>query len=338
MSLLVSIDGQPIPGIIKAEVTSTNYFCSDSFSLVFAAGPPPLVDIDTWSNLATGTVELSQSTSPGVAPAFIMTGQVDTIVADVGFQNVVLEGRDLSARLVDSYVQQDFVNQTASEVVTTIGSQYNLNCEVTPTLGNVGRYFGDGYTRLSLGDFSRIRSNWDLIVELAREDNFDVFVSGSTLFYQPVIGTLESALELTRSDVSVLRLTRRMTSGFNISVRVQSWNSQQESAYNSTGMLDGAQLTSVAPASQGYLFSSSNLTSAQADAYAQRYAREVSRLQTTLHIVMPGIPILFPRTLICLVGCGSSIDGLYQVDAVERHFCAISGTSQTIRAVSWPVL
>jgi phage protein D len=239
---------------------------------------------------------------------------------------------------VDSYLQQDFVNQTASEVVTTIASQYDLICQVTPTQGAVGRYFGDGYTRLSLGDFSRIRSNWDLIVELARESNFDVFVNGTTLFYQPVVNILDSAIELTPGDVSLLRVTRKVSSSSNSEVRVQSWNAQQQSSYTSSGVLDETGVAMGGSTSQSYLFSSPNLTSSQADAYAQRYAREVGRLQTVLHIEMPSRPTFSPRTLIQLVGCGASIDGLYHVDSVERHFSAVFGTSQTIRAVSWPIV
>ncbi len=337
MAVLVAIDGQPIPGLIKAEVISTNYFCANSFSLVFAAGPPPLLDINSWSRLANGTFQISGSTRPNPTPSWIMTGQADTFVVDAGVQTILIEGRDLSACLVDSYVQQDFVNQTASEVVTTIGGQYNLDCKVTPTQGNVGRYFGDGYTRISLGNFSRIRSNWDLIVELAREENFDVFVSGSTLFYQPVVGDLDCAQDLTMADVSVLRLVRKILSSSSNEVRVQSWNAQHQSAYSSTSPPDGISSSAAGSTSQSYLFLSSNLTSSQADAYAQRYAREVGRLQTILHIDMPSAPTLYPRTLIRPVGFSATIDGLYHVDSVERRYSATSGTSQTIRAVSWPV-
>ena len=113
--------------------------------------------------------------------------------------------------MIDAYRQQDFVNQTASEVVSSIAQYHGLTPVVTATSGSVGRYYGDGFTRLSLGQFSRIRSDWDLVVELARENGFDVFVQGATLYFQPANPMNAMPVHLALQEVKTIRFQQALT-------------------------------------------------------------------------------------------------------------------------------
>ena len=337
MDLQLTIDGEAVRGLMKASISSTNYYCADTFRLLVAAGAPPLRSIDDWVTLANGLIALSQTTDHQGAMFGLISGFADSIIVDPGVQTVLIEGRDLTARLIDSYTQQVFVNQTASEVVTSIAAQNGLICEATPTQGNVGRYFGDGYTRLSLGEFSKFRSNWDLIVELARQSSFDVYVSGSTLYYQPTVGVFTTALGLTPADVSAIRIQRNQPVRDVIGVKVQSWNSSQQSVYDSVSTDSGNTTDSAVDPVRppNYLFSASNLTSAQVDVFSAMYMNEVGRLQTVLNFEMPMRRVLTPRTLVRLMNCSSTSDGLYHIDAVERHYTTTSGSTQAVRAVLW---
>ena len=83
----------------------------------------------------------------------LITGMVDTIHVDPIHGTVGIDGRDMSASLIDSYRQQDFVNHTASEIVTSIAQSHGLQPVVTSTQGITGRYYNDGYTKLSIGQF-----------------------------------------------------------------------------------------------------------------------------------------------------------------------------------------
>ena len=149
--------------------------------------------------------------------------------------------------MVDSYQQGDFVNQTASEVVATIANRHGLGAVVTPTLGFIGRYYGDGYTRLSTGQFSRLRSDWDLVVELARENQFDVFVEGTQLFFQPASPIPAVLTPITPGMVQSLRFNRSLTVASSATARVQSWNSQTMACYDSGA--GAAASLAVSPAS-----------------------------------------------------------------------------------------
>jgi phage protein D len=319
-----------VAGLLQASVTSTNHFSADSYSISLATGASLLSDILEWSTLSSGNVEISTGLYPEPAYQNLITGTIDNVQLDPILGTVAIEGRDLSASLVDSYRQSDFVNQTASEIVAAIANAHGLSAVVTPTSGNIGRYYGDGYTRLSTGQFTRLRSDWDLVVELARECGFDAYVAGQVLYFAPSATIPAVFIPITPADVQTMRFERALAIASGAAARVQAWNSQAMTAYDS----GASGQSSTGAAGQPYLFSASNLTSAQVEQSAARYSAEINRLQTTLLLEMPWNLALNPRTGVMLTGTGTALDGPYVVDSVERHFSTISGSRQTVRAAS----
>ena len=183
----VSLNGEPLQGLLRASITSTNCFSADSYSLTFAMNAGGQEGIGFWSVVSEAFVEVRAVTSNTYGPRYqrLITGMADSIHIDPVRSTVAVEGRDLSASMIDSYRQQDFVNQTASEIVATIASYHDLLPLVVPTFGNIGRYYADGYTKVSLGQFSQFRSDWDLVVQLARQNDYDIFVEDRSLYFQP---------------------------------------------------------------------------------------------------------------------------------------------------------
>src|ERR1700761_1189104 len=182
----VTINREFVSGLLRASITTTNRFSADTYALTMAIDNGSPENVSFWSNLAAGLVDVVAvtSTPSGEIYQSLITGMIDTLHVDPIQRIVGLEGRDLSSSMIDCYRQQDFVNQTASEIVAAIAQYHNLQPIVTPTSGNVGRYYSDGYTKLSLGQFSRLQSDWDLVVQLARQNDFDVFVQGQSLYFQ----------------------------------------------------------------------------------------------------------------------------------------------------------
>jgi len=163
MGLQVCIDGSAVEGLLQATFASNNYFSSDSFSLTLACGQPPMNSLTDWSQLSSTYVEVSYSGSNRADPITIITGMADSLVTDPILGTTSLEGRDLSAGLIDSYPQRNFANQTASEIVEALATQQGLSPEVTLTWDNIGRYFGDGYKGFRLVNFrnsGRTRISW----------------------------------------------------------------------------------------------------------------------------------------------------------------------------------
>ncbi len=324
----VTIDGTPIYGLLRASIVATNSFCADTYGLTFAIGGQPQNNIGFWSSLTSGIVAVSAvQTSPyGLISNPLITGVIDQIGIDPVHGVATVEGRDLSGRLVDCYRQQDFVNQTASEIVATIAQYHGLPPQVAATEGNVGRYYADGYTKLSLGQYSRLQSDWDLIVELAREAAFDVYVQGTSLYFQPQTAPTGVPIGLSLSEVQGLFVERNVNVSLNATAQVQSWNSRDMASYSSLPN----QQTSTG--SLPFLFSGSNYTSQQVTDSMSQYSTELTRLATTLRIEMPWNPALTPRTVILLNGTNSVLDRAYRIDTVESRLSGSSGSEQTIFA------
>jgi hypothetical protein len=77
------------------------------------------------------------------------------------------------------------------------------------------------------------------------------------------------------------------------------------------------------------------LTAEQADAKAAMYIREVCRLGSQIRIQMPWNLNINPRRIISVAGSGTSFDGWYTVDFVERLFSTTSGAIQSVLATVW---
>jgi hypothetical protein len=338
LRVLVSLNGDRIPGLLRASITTTNHFSADTYALTFALDTNSPADLDFWAILSSGLIELTAVITSVDGPIYqgLITGMIDTVHIDPIQGIVAVEGRDLSSTMIDSYRQQDFVNQTASEVVATIAQYHNLNPVVAPTSGTIGRYYSDGYTRLSLGQFSRLQSDWDLVVQLARENNFDIFVEGQSLYFQPSGGPDQAFLQVSLRDVQSVRIERNLGISADIAAKVQSWSSQNMVAYDSSNPGDSALPTAepTAPTqSSSFLFSGSNYTSSQASDAAARYVTELGRLRTVLNFTMPWDLSLVPRVACLFLGTQSGLDTFYLIDSVERQYSSVSGSKQQVRAV-----
>ncbi len=330
-----SINGDQISGLLRAAIATTNCFSADTYSLTFAINAEASDNIDFWSTISAAYVEVTAVllSSDGSASQSLITGMADTIHVDPIQGTVAVEGRDLSSSMIDLYRQQDFVNQTASEVVSAIAQYHNLQPVVTSTSGMVGRYYSDSYTKLSLGQCSRLQSDWDVVVQLARQNNFDVFVQGQSLYFQPAGELMSAPVLVSIYDVRSMRFERNLGIGTNATAMVQSWNSQNMAAYRSNNV-DQSTIENQGSSAPNlpFLFSGSNYTSQQVSDLTGQYAAELARLGTVLHIDMPWNLALSPRTIILLSDTHSTLDTTYQIDSIERRYSSTSGSTQTIRA------
>ena len=320
----IAINGSAVEGLLHASIVSSNCFSSDSFSITFAMGRYPLSSITFWSTLSSAIIDVSVAAASNCIPQELVSGPIDMVHIDPINRVVSIEGRYLSSRLIDSYRQQDFVNQTASEVVSAIAVHHGLNPVVTATSANVGRYYGDGYTRLSLGQFSRLRSDWDVVVQLARENSFDVFVQGQSLFFRPSLSNA-TPVRISFGDLKSIRFEQALTGSSETTARIQSWNSQMMESYDS-------QLTSASATSQPFLFSEANFTAEQVTASSSRYSAELGRLGLVLQMEMPWLLQLSPRDLILIDETGTPLDAIYRIDSLERHYSTTAGSTQIVRA------
>ena len=328
-------NGQVLTGALEAEVISNNYYASDRFTATVALGPDPWAGAEFWAANSHILVDVQFSLDGGASFTSLVQGAVDNISFDPNAGLVHLDGRDLTAGLIESRTQETFANRTASEIASLLAQRHNLTPCVSPTSTPVGRYYQSEHERITLDQFSRTTTEWDLLVFLARQESFDLFVQGSALYFQPAAQPTGPTLALTPQDVLDLRLSRSLTLARDIEVIVRSWNSRENMGLAqqlTASCLDTAGPSNAPP--QRYVFVRPNLTADDAARFAQRMITELTRHERSISISMPGELTLTPRSMIAIQGTGTDFDQTYYVDVIERRLRQNGGLIEHVLAHS----
>ena len=197
---------------------------------------------------------------------------------------------------------------------------------MAPTSTPVGRYYQSEHDQVTLDQFSRATTEWDLLVFLAQHEGFDVWVAGNALYFQPGAAQLASR-SLLPSDCIELRMERALTLAGDVEVVVKSWNSRQQSEVVQVASRPGSG-SGAAGSSQRYVYVRPNLLPDQALQLAQRILADVSCHERVVRATMPGDVVLSPRSFVSLQGTGTDFDQVYQVAEVEREFSLARGFVQ----------
>ena len=336
--LRILANGVPLPGVIHAEVFSNNHYAADRFSAGIALGADPWGSSSSWSSAPDILLDIQFSLDAGASFKSLIIGAVDSVSIDPVIGQIRLDGRDLTAPLIETRTQETFSNQTASEIAIILANRHNLTPVVTNTTSPVGRYYQNEHDRITLGLFSRATTEWDLLVFLAQQEGFDVFVTGTDLHFQPADPTPDVIQPMHVNDLINIRLERSLTLARDIEVVVKSWNSRNQSAFTQTaraarrsGGGEQANASRLGPP-QRYVFVRPNLSQEDALKLAQQKLVELTRHERVLQATMPGELTLSPRSLLTLAGTGTAFDQTYFVDTIDRSINFDTGFTQHIRA------
>jgi prophage tail gpP-like protein len=332
----VLVNGAPLSGVIEADVQSNNHYAADRFRVRSAVGSAPSFDAAFWSGATNVLLDVGMSLDGGATRVSLIQGLADQI--DIDFHRGVLhvEGRDLAAALIEASTQETFANRTSSEIASILAARHGLSADVTPTTTLVGRYYSDDHESITLGQFSRATTEWDLLVFLARQEQFDVYVRGTTLSFAPQSATRTGSLTLSAGDLIGLRGERALNLERDIEVTIKSWNAFQQRAFTQTARSqDGPPAQAGLPGkARSFVYVVPNLTTDQAIRLADQRLAELARHRRTVTLTMPGELALTPRDTIALDGTLTEFDGLYRPDAIDRQLSADGGFVQTVRATS----
>jgi hypothetical protein len=323
--------GLALPGCSGASITSTNNYTGDTFNATFAtdlrasgAGSP------MWWSSQDGViqVDVQMGLVPPGAPeseavwTTMLSGVVDRISCDPMQGTISIDGRDLTALLRDSSPGAYDINQTSSELVTKLATMNGLTPVVTATTAMVGRYFQIDHALTGLSDAHHIANQWDAVVELARFEGFDAFVSGNELHFQPpadeasdpwVVNVVQDPQSgVLRGNVEGLQLQRAQHIAKGVKVRVLSWHSKNGRATTVTVGSGGS-------SAQVYTVIRPGLTPDQAATMANRYLVEITRHERTISGSTPGDMLLTPRVVMALQGTGTGFDQPYYPVSVTRR-------------------
>lgn len=333
---VLSADRQ-IPNAISAEIISNNHYAADRFNLTLGV---TAAEAAIWASTDEILLDV-QITTDGQDWTSLVQGEVDQLHIDPRTGIMHVEGRDLTSRFIETRTQETFANQTSSDIAHTLAARQGLTANVTATTTPVGVYWQLEHDRITLDSFSRAITEWDLLVTLAGHEGFDVWVSGTSLNFQPAQAeTGPSTILRLRpttagpSNLVSLQLERSLALARDIEVTVKSWNSRQANAFTQTARVrrtSGAGGTSSSRP-QRYVYVVPNLTPDAALKFAQTKLAELSRHERVIHAEMPGDLVLTPRQQVLLDGTATDFDQIYWIDEITRRIDQSHGFTQLLRA------
>jgi phage protein D len=269
----------------------------------------------------------------------LFVGRGDSLVYDKLSRGIRIDGRDLSAGLQDSPSNDVFPNVTSSEIVTQVALRHALIPMATQTMNPVGRYYHDETCQISYSQFNRITTEWDLLTFLARCENFDLFVRGRQLFFQPATPISPPMFSIRPENLITLRLKRYLQMSGDIAVTVKSWNSKANRAVSQTAIsrpvpakVEADFVFTAVPLH--YNIIQPNLSEEKASRVAQIRVGELSRHEQSIECTMPGELDLTPRDSFTLEGTESIFDRQYQIDKIDRTISPSTGFIQRLFAHS----
>ncbi len=343
----VVINGQTIPWI-SLEVDNNNFYVADTFKVEFAAN---YLNNNSINNLVDAPILLVNimvgypSPSPNVTSTgmqSLILGQVNDVEYDPYEQVITMTGRDLTQRFIDNKTSEKFLNQTSSDIANTLAQRRGLTPQITETSENVGNYYSMDYSRMT-----REVSEWDLLTYLARNEQFDVYVNGSTLYFQPPtsspqnynipIKLAQNGLTTPNSNVMSIKFSHNKTLANDVVVKVKSWNMIQAKGFIATSTIShqvgGKQFGSGSSGgTQDYDYTLPNLTLAQAKAKAQQLAQDISSHELLLDLTMPGDLTLTKKSIITVTGTNTVFDTQYYVDSIMNKLSFDGGFEMGVRA------
>lgn len=318
--LRVLVDGAALPGVEAAWLDHTGAAAADRFRVRAA-----LTDPARWAMATALSVEVQAAMSPDSGFVSLVQGLADAVEIDPQAGALVLEGRDGAAALMETPTQESFANRTGSEIAALIAARHGLAAAVQATATPVGRYWELGHDRITLNAAARGRSEWDLLVELARREGFELFVAAGALHFHAPETAVAAVLDA--GAVERLRLERALSFAGDIVVTVKSWHSRI-----GAGCVGVARSGRGSGAAREHVLVVPNLTQMEADALAARRLGELVAHRTVLLAEMPGELALRPRLRLRLVGAGPGLDAVYRIDALERRIDARGGFAQSLQA------
>lgn len=319
-AIAVFAGGSLVAGVLDVEVISSSYLAADRYRLrvsLTASG------YQIWS---ADQIELEVRMGLDGAWASMITGPVDRVDVDPSRGEVLVEGRDLTSRFIEARTQENFENQTSSMIATTLATRRGLVPNVVATSTLVGRNFQNDHAQTTLDQHAKVTTEWDLLIRLAEQEGFDVWVSGQSLNFSPVDqGALP--LVLTPQDCISMRLQRSLPLSGGLSVAVKSWDCRGTQAVVQTASSSGA-----AGGVPDYIVVKPNMTADAAQNLAQRILVQMSQQERYISVDMPGDLTTQPRGALSVLETGTDFDGVYVITAVERRMSFHGGFTQSLEA------
>lgn len=264
-------------------------------------------------------------------------GLVDKLTFDPISNSLSVGGRDYSVLLLDYEVDDVYLNLTSSEIAQKLAGAIGLSANVARTKNPAGRFFSVSHTHHSKKGHSRFRNAWELLSKLASYEQYDLWVQGTTLNFQPMLSNSTSILAQMQqpagsgayatANFETARLERDLIIAKGVRVEISSWDSAQRVANVGKWPLTGsANATVYSPAV------APNLSQGKVQAMALSIYNDILAHLRTVTITVPGDLTMEPRQSLQFAGSNTTWDRPYRIDNIEREMSAETGFHQTVTA------
>ena len=320
-------------------VVSVSHYSADTFEISAPLAIERYSGIDYALNGPSyATIDIGYADDSGMIDDWVtlIAGNIDTVRREpLPSGSVTLSGRDLSSVFLDQKISDQWPNATSSEIITKLGVAAGLDVQAQATTALVGTASDRG----SAGAVQE-RVAWDVMVDLAKKEGFDLWVSGRTLYFQAPNSSGPPWIAYYTPDgrggpvtnLQTLALTQSLTLANDITVFVKTWNSKTKAKFTGTAKRSGGNKSGRK--TQIYTFSVPGLTQDQAQAEAQKRLAAISKHERVIDFSLPGDSRLSIRDMIRLDTGGALPDWEqdYYPENITRSLSVSGGFTMSIRA------
>jgi hypothetical protein len=292
-----------------------------------------------WSD--TSEIDVTVSATNDVkseAYQALLTGQIDRPQIMLRQRLVMVKGRDKTAKLIEAKVNEKWLNRTDKEIIEDLAGREGLTVQFDADAAKSGLEYNEDRNEIASLDTS-----WNIIVALAKKAGCVCFVKGDVLYVQPIDADNGEVFKVdyrkwsewaqthsAQSNAVNIALSRDISLGSDVSVKVQSWRHKQGEAISSEirskGKGDSAQSKK-----RLYQFRAPNLTKSQQDRIAKGRMKEILAHEREIDIDLPGDVALTPLRKLRLTGTGTKFDQDYILAEVLHRMDVVGGYQMSVR-------
>ena len=340
-----------VPGWISWECDNNAHYSADTFRVTFAAQGLP-IDMGMAWMLAQSFLNVEILAGFPADPTnfnaneltSLIIGRADEVHYDPLQNTVEITGRDYTSAFIDAKTMETWKNKTVTDVVNALATRHGMKANVATIKTQIGTYADIDHVRLA-----DQRTEWDLLIWLAHEAQCDLWVNGTTLYFQPQIDPTKQDYYLlqwvARDGINTfvpqgnmidLKLSHNMTIGKGIQVLVKSWHGTFKNSFSASypGQPKTVKVGKATPVSntQNYVYSIPGLDVKGCLQKAEALYNEIAKQEMQLDATLPGDNILNNRVIVKLVGTGTAFDQVYYPSSVHRSMSMDEGYRMTVRA------
>jgi hypothetical protein len=346
--LRIRVNGTQINGAVSASVTSNNYYRADEWTATVIPDQDSVWTLDKWlpagGNPPDAMVEIvAYDEIAGGTGNTLIVGKADTRDWDPLTGCLDIGGRDLTAVLIEAKTFDTYMAQTASQVAQALFEKHRADgftaAQITPTTELVQRLYKIDNTKTSHDAFSRATTEWDLLTSLAQYEGFDVFVKGTTLYFQPATTATGSpwAIWVDRTKNPITANCENLRFAHNdmakdVLVRLRTWNSRLGTGFEVTAPPGVSSSAIKSGKATQYVYRRPNLDRDQAQKLANSIYSDLVRHQVKVTASWPYMTGLTARDILRVQGVGAGLDGKYFFTEIERTIDFQGGYGEHVTA------